>query len=425
MKKTLSIFILFLTTLHGHAENLTLNDCLVLARNNYPSISSYGIIDKIEQFNLSNASKAWLPQGTVSGQLTWQNDVAAWPEKFSNMLAQQGIDFSGIDKTQYRVGLDINQQIWDGGKSSAERRAIESASVVERKSLDVELYEVEGRVQEIYFGILLLEGRIRNLENSETLVDSTFHQMKSMRRNGVATQSDCDQIEAQLLSLEQQKSRLLATCGSYRRVLEIFIGQPTDGRELSIPATNPESTSDRPQMQLFDSQITSILSKKQAIQASLMPQIGAFATGYYGYTGFNMFRNMQNHDPSFNFMVGINVSWNFGSLYTRSNSLHKLEFQRQQIETDRETFLFNNRILETEAASQIAALREVMRNDERIVTLRRSVINAAQSKLRNGIIDATALLSKITDAEMAENDLILHEIELVKALYNLNHIQNR
>jgi len=426
MKNRLLSFLMSLPLiLTAQAEYLTIDECIGLAREHYPAIAQYGLIEKVAQFNLSNASKAWLPQGSVSGQVTWQNDVAAWPEEFSAMLSQLGMNYQGIDKTQYRVGVDVNQQIWDGGKTAANRRTIETASDVERRSLDVQLYDVEGRVQDIYFAILLLDGRITSLDKSTALVDSTLVQVRSMFRNGAAMQSDCDQIEAKLLTLRQQKSQLSATCGSYRRILEIFIGQPIGERNLILPKEVPVAEFARPQMQLFDAQLRNVASQESAVKASAMPQIGAFISGYYGYPGYNMFKNMQKRAPSFNLMAGVKVAWNFGSLYTRRNTLDKLQLQRQQIETNCETFLFNNNIAAAESASQIASLREVMRNDERIVALRRSVIRAAQSQLRNGVIDATALLAKITDAELAENDLTLHNIELTKAIYNLNHIRNK
>lgn len=426
MKHRLTLLLILMSLISSiHAETLTISECVKFARENYPAIAQYGIIEKTAGFNLSNASKAWLPQGSVSAQLTWQNDVAAWPEQFAAMLAQQGINFPGIDKTQYKVGIDVSQQIWDGGQSAANRRMIESETDVQRHALDVQIYDIEGRVQDVYFGILLLDGRINSLQKSISLVDSTLLQMNSMLRNGVAMQSDCDQVEARLLSLRQQTTQLEATRSSYRQVLGIFIGKPMDQYSLTLPSATLEPSATSTQMQLFDAQLRDISSREYGIRASLMPRIGAFASGYYGYPGFNMFKNMQNHDPSFNFLVGVKASWNFGALYSRRNNLDKLQLQRRQIETNRETFLFNNSIALSDSEAQISSLKEIMQSDKRIVELRRSVIRAAQSQLRNGIIDATTLLAKITDAELAENDLILHNIQLTKAIYNLNHIKNK
>lgn len=419
---TLSVIAIALSS---WAETLTIKECVSLASEHYPAIAQYGLLEKMADFNLLNASKAWLPQGTVSAQASWQNDVAALPDALNNVMAQQGLDYPGLNKFQYKLGVDVNQQIWDGGRTSATRRNILTAAENERLSVDLQLYDVEGKVEELYFAILLYDARIERSDKSIAMVDSTLSQVRSMYANGVAMQTDCDQVEARLLTLRQQKSRLVAARASYQRMLETFIGHPIDGRTLVLPDEVAATRYDHPQLRLLDARAANIASQETAIKASVMPQIGAFASGYYGYPGYNMFKNMRSRDPSFNFMIGLRATWNFGSLYTRQNTLDKLRIQRQQIETERETFLFNNSIAENERMGEIDCLRKVMQDDERIVALRASVVHAARSQLRNGVIDITALLTKITDEELAENDLSLHRIELIKAIYQLNHIRNK
>lgn len=407
------------------AQSLTVEECVRLAREHYPAVAGYGLLEKVMQFDLSNASKAWLPQGNVGAQLTWQNDVAALPDLLTDMIRQHGVNYPGLDKTQYRVGLDVAQQIWDGGRSGATKRRIEAATDVDRTALDVALYDVEGRVEEIYFAMLLLDGRIDRIQRSILLVDSTLQQVRAMYANGVAMHSDCDQIEARLLTIEQQQTQLKETRRNYRRILEIFIGEPIGERCLMLPAEQPLTKGCHPQLSLYESQIKGLESQIDGIKASSMPTIGAFISGYYGYPGYNMFKNMRTHDPSLNFIAGLKVSWNFGSLYTKKNDIGRLSQQRQQIEANRETFLFNNAIEQQQINGQIVALREVMKTDKRVVELRQAVVRAAQSQLRNGVIDATGLLTKITDEELAENDFILHNIELVRAIYQLNHTRNQ
>lgn len=428
MNRVLSSLVLsIMIVLNGNAAELTIGECVSLARGNYPAVAQYGLLEKVKQLNLSNVSKMWLPQGSASAQITWQNEVAALPEALTNILSQQGVNYPGLDKTQYRIGIDVSQQIWDGGKTKANKETIATGNAVERTALDLQLYDVEGRVEEIYFSMLLLDERISQCDKTITLVEATLNQVRSMYANGVAMKSDCDQIEAKLLTLQQQKSRLTATLGIIRRIMEIFIGEPIGERSLVLPSEDLTETDDgpHPQLRLFDDRIANLTAQESGIKASVMPTVNAFASGYYGYPGYNMFKNMQSRDLSFNFMVGIKVAWNFGSLYTRSNSLNKLQIQRNQVETERATFNFNNSIAISESVGQIASLREVMRNDKRIVELRNAVITAARSQLNNGIIDATALLSKITDSELAENDMAQHHIELVKATYNLNHLRNK
>lgn len=427
MKRLLTITAVLLATIVlVSAQTLTINECVQKALQHYPAVARYGLLEKSEKYNLANAAKAWLPQGSVYAQGTWQNDVAALPDALTAMMAQQGVSYPGMEKWQYKAGVEVTQQIWDGGRVAANRRAITSSEDVERRSLDLQMYDVEGRVQDIYFAILLMDERIARAGKSITLMDSTLRQVRSMFANGVAMRSDCDQIEAQKLSMAQQRTQMEATRYSYRRMLEIFIGEPLGSRSLMLPDESPaESKYNKPQLKLFDSQLENLTAREAGIKSSSLPTLGAFASAYYGYPGYNMFKNMMSKDMSFNFMVGLKLSWNFSSLYTRKNDLSKLALDRQRIETERETFLFNNNMAETESDAQISSLRQLMKNDERIVCLRRSVLRAAQSQLRNGVIDATALLQKITDEELAENDLTLHRIQLIQALYNLNHIRNK
>jgi len=409
------------------AQVLSIDECVRLAREHYPAVAQYGLVERVGNYDLANAAKAWLPHGGVSAQATWQNDIMTLPDALTEIMHRQGLDYPGIEKTQYKIGVDISQQIWDGGRTRANRRAIETASEVDRRSLDVQMYDVEGRVEELYFGLLLLNERIDRVEKTIDLLASTLHRTQSLYANGVARKSDCDQIEARLLSAGQQKSQLMASRDSYARILEIFIGEPIGERGYVLPE-EPAAMSQEaahPQLRLFDSRLQNITSREAGVKASVMPDIGAFFSGYYGYPGYNMFKSMQTRNMSFNFMVGVKVSWNFGALYTRQNTLKKLQTQRAMVDVERQTFLFNREVAASESSGRIDALRDVIRNDERIVELCASVMDAAQSQLDNGIIDATTLLTKITDYEQAENDFTLHRIELVKTMYNLNHIKNK
>ena len=427
IRTVFAIWLFFGVFISGFARTLTLDECVKLARENYPSVAQYGLLDKTKQLNFANIAKVWLPQGSVGAQITWQNEGAARPDVLTGILAQNGVSYPGLGKTQYRVGLDVSQQIWDGGRNRAGKRAIATGTEVEKSALDVALYDVEARVEELYFSLLLLQESIKSLDQQTTLVDSTLHQVNSLFANGVAMKSDCDQIEAKLLAMKQQRARLIASRSSIARVLGIFTGLNVEDCELAVPHHEEIIGSDatHPNLSFFDRRLTNITAQEEGIHASVMPTVGAFFSGYYGYPGYNMFKNMQNRRLSFNFMVGLKLSWNFGSLYTRKNSLEKLNLEKQMVETERDVFNFNNRMAIAESSGHIEALREVMRNDERILELRRSVVRTAQSQLRNGVIDATSLLTKITDEELAENELVTHRIELIKAIYNLNHLRNK
>ena len=156
-----------------------------------------------------------------------------------------------------------------------------------------------------------------------------------------------------------------------------------------------------------------------------MPRFSAFAQGYYGYPGMDMFKSMVSSDWTLNAIVGVRMSWNIGAFYTKRNNLEKLNAAQKQIAVQRDVFLFNSEMQTTQDDGEIARLRKAIEDDNRIVELRRRVRMAAESQLENGVIDATDLLRKITDETSATLARSTHEIEFLQAIYRLKTTLNQ
>ena len=406
---------------------VTLDECRRLAREHYPEIRQYDLVRRTEEYTLSNARRAWLPQLSFAAQATWQTEVPSFPNALAGMLAQQGIDMPGMNKDQYKAALELNQTLWDGGKSEADKRIARAEAAEQARSADVDLYALQGRVDNLFFGILLLDERIAQTRLTLDLLRSNLEKVRALQRNGVAMQSDADAVEAELLTVNQQLTQVAASRDSYRRMLEIFTGRPLDGEQLERPdASEPRSMeSSRPELALFDATADKLTAQERLVKAATRPRFGLFAQGYYGYPGMDYFQSMMSPDWSWNAMAGVKMSWNFGAYYTRKNSLAKLRTAKEQVEVQREIFLFNTRLQTAEESGDIARLRKALADDDRIVALRRSVREAAESKLRNGVIDTDDLLRKITDEAAAATARSAREIELLKTIYELKHTINR
>lgn len=425
--KRIVFLLCFLLSAAGVGAQPTLEECRTLARTHYPEIRQYDLIRQTEEYTLSNARRAWLPQFALAVQATWQNVVPAFPEALSGMLSQQGMGLPGMNKDQYKLALEMNQTLWDGGKSSADKRIAEAESAEQQRTVDVDMYALEGRVDNLYFGILLLDEQIAQIHLTLDLLRSNLEKVSALQRNGVAMQSDADAVEAELLTVNQQLTQVEASRMSYRRMLEIFIGRSLDGQQLMRPdVTDPASFEPaRPELMLFDAKSDKLTAQERLVKSSTRPRFGLFAQGYYGYPGMDYFQSMASSDWSWNAMVGVKMSWNFGGYYTRKNALNTLRTARQQIDVQRDIFLFNTRLQTTEQSGDVARLRKALADDDRIVQLRRSVREAAESKLRNGVIDTTDLLSKITDEATAATARSAREIELLKTICELRHTINR
>lgn len=409
------------------SAQVTLEECIALAEENYPIISKYDLLEQNKEVNLSNINKGWLPQINVYGQGTVQNDTPSLPESLTNIINQTGTNIAGLNEWQYRIGADISQNIWDGGTSKVHRK-IERAEDAERQAaIDVQLYAVRERVEDLYFGILLMDAQIEQVKNMQLLLQSNLDKLRIMQSNGTAMQSDVDMVEAEYLGTVQQLTQAESASQSYRNVLGLFMGKSIVGQKLVKPeAFIPQDLMpSRPELKYFEKQLQTNEARNASITANMMPKIGLFAQLYYGYTGFDYFENMMNRNPSFNILAGVKLSWNIGALYNKKNDRMKLKLSSDNINVERDIFLFNINLQSRSQLDHIDELKAVIKNNDRIVELRANVRKAAESQLDNGVIDATALLTKLTDEKQARLTAAYHEIQLLQSIYELKYTLNK
>ena len=168
----------------GTRAQITLDDCRRLAREHYPEIRQYDLIRRTADYTVSNARRAWLPQVSLSGQATWQTDVPGFPEQMTGLFAAQGLEIPGLRKDQYKVQLEVSQTLWDGGASRADQAVAEAESAVSQGAVDVDLHALEGRVDDLYFGILLLDERIAQTQVTIGLLRSNLDKVRALQIGG-------------------------------------------------------------------------------------------------------------------------------------------------------------------------------------------------------------------------------------------------
>ncbi|MBO5225374.1 MAG: TolC family protein [Parabacteroides sp.] len=409
-------------------DQLTLEECQQLAQENYPLLKRYNLIQQTTEYSLQNINRGYLPQLVFSGQATYQSDVATLPELLTNLLAQNGYAVKGLDKDQYRIALDLNQIIWDGGNLKAQKENVTAQGEIQTKQTDVDMYNIRERINNLYFGILLIEDKIRLSQDLQTLLQSNYDKLESMRQNGTAMQADVNAIRAEYLKTNQQLTELTSMRQSFQQMLTLFIGkQVTANTTLLKPnATLPISLENlRPELQMFDAQLQQTEAQRRLLNSEVRPRLSLFAQGFYGYPGYNMFEDMFNHDFSLNGLVGVRLSWNISKLYTHKNDKRKLVLAQNQIENAREVFLFNNQLQSTQEQEAIERYRKMMSEDDEIIRLRTSVRQVAEAKLKHGVIDVNNLLQEITRENQARTNQSSHEIEMLKHIYELRHTVNQ
>ena len=409
-----------LMMLPAMAQAQTLEECQRAAEQNYPLIRQYGLIEKTTSLNVANIQKGWLPQVTASAQATLQTDVTAFPDKLQTVFQQTGITMDGLKKDQYRVGIDVQQTVYDGGNIKSQKEIARRQGELQSRQNEVTMYNVRKSVNEMYFSLLLVDEQIRLNADLQTVLEGNEKKLAAMLKGGTASESDWQNVKAERLNVVQKMTGLQSQRTALARMLSIFCGIEVNGLvKPEMPENMNPSINLRPELKALDAQLRLTDAQEKALDAAMMPRLGVFAQGYYGYPGYNMFEDMMSRKFSWNGMIGARLTWNIGALYTRKNDKAKLQVQRETTEVNRERFLFDNNLEQIEQNENISRYRQMMTDDEEIISLRSSIRKAAESKLAHGIIDVNDLVREINSENKARVEQCIHEIEMLKEIYDL------
>lgn len=429
MNRYIFLLLLALSFLNSSAfGQLSIDQCQDKARKNYPQIKQYNLIEQTSAYNISNANKGYLPQLSFSAQATYQSDVTEIPASLGQMLSQltgQNITIASMSKDQYKMVAELSQTIWDGGMISSQKEQIKANTVLEKQKLEVDLYTINERVNQIYFGILALNEQRVQIDLLQKELQTNYEKVKAYMQNGVANQADLDMIRVEQLKVKQKNAELISLQKSYREMLAVMIADTTAltaALEKPVFDTNISSELEikRPELKLFDAQTNLFVSQEKIIRAGNLPKLGVFGQGGYGNPGLNMF------NPGFTpyYILGAKLTWNFSGLYSQGNHLQKIALNKQTVASQKETFLFNTNLKVVNAQNEIAKIKEQIKSDDEIIALRKNIKKAAEVKVENGTLTVTDLIREINAESTAIQEKALRQIQLSMAVYNLKNITN-
>ena len=409
-----------LMMLPAMAQAQTLEECQRAAEGNYPLIRQYGLIEKTTSLNVANIQKGWLPQVSASAQASLQSDVSAFPDEFQKLYQQMGITMEGLERDQYRVGIDVQQTVYDGGNIKSRKEIARRQGELQSRQNEVTMYNVRRRVNEMYFSLLLIDEQIQLNADLQTVLEGNEKKLAAMLKGGTASESDWQNVKAERLNVVQQMTGLKSQRTALVRMLSTFCAMEVNRLvKPEIPENTGSTVNLRPELKTIDAQLRLADAKEKALDATLMPRLGVFAQGYYGYPGYNMFEDMTGRKLSWNGIIGARLTWNIGALYSRKNDKAKLQAERETAEANRERFLLDNKMEQIQQNENISRYRQLMIDDEEIISLRSSIRKAAESKLAHGIIDVNDLVREINSENKARVEQCIHEIEMLKEIYNL------
>ncbi len=416
MIRKLLLLSLFTASTFGLWGQVTIERCYELSQLNYPLIKQYGLIEQSRDYNISTISKGYLPQVELSAG-----------GKYLSQTVEIPIELPGYDplsKLQYSAEITASQSLWDGGTIAAQKAQEQSRHNVERASIDVTMYHVRERINDLYFGILLSKELLNQLELFTIDLESAHQKLAAQVESGTATPSDLNLIKIEQVELASRSLELQHSQRAYLAMLsQLTATDITNASELVVPHYQAVATQEnfRPELSLYQAMVEQAQQSAELVDASIRPKLSLYASGGVGRPGLNMLDNTLS--PYF--IVGASFKWNFGALYGYKNKRRVIDNSIQGIELEQETFLFNTRLSGIKEDGRVAYLEDVIRMDDENIRLRSDIKHSWEFKLSQGIISTLDYTQVVNDYQRAVLDKLVHQIELLETIYDIKYLNNR
>ena len=355
-------FLLFVSGIHAQ---ITLEECQRKTQENYPLVHQYGLVEKTKEYNLENAAKGYLPQFALSAKASYQSEVTEIPVKLP------GVDLKGLPKDQYQVMLELQQKIWDGGGIRMQKKQTTAEAEIEKEKLNVDMYALNSRVNDLYFGILLLDEQLKQNALLQDELERNYRQITAYVENGIANQADLDAVKVEQLNTKQKRVELVSSRMAYLNMLSLLVGEKLSQEtvlEKPVPQDEISAVSEirRPELSLFNAQGVGLQVQEKALNVRHLPQL----------------------------------------------------------DNNRDVFLFNTRLEMTQQDQAIQSLEKQMQDDDEIIRLRTNIRKSAEAKVANGTLTVTEMLRELTNESLARQSKALHEIQRLMGIYQLKYTTN-
>lgn len=409
----LKIMFLLLAAIPSSAQ-LTLDSAYIAARKNYPLIKQKDLIRQTADLTIENLRQGYLPQFSLSGQATYQSDVTKVD------VPVPGIKIEPPSKDQYKVLADVNQLIYDGGQIKQQQVLQELNAVVEEQRLEVELYKLQERVNQLYLGILFLDAQIAQVDLIQQDIQTGIRKVEAQVQNGIAFRSNLIVLQAEQLKNSQRLVELKATRKGLLETLSLFMGQElSESIVLQKPSVaNAQQDIARPELKLYSDQLRVLDHRYKLIRSANLPRTSVFVQGGYGRPGLNVLKN----DFDFFYITGIRFNWPLSGLYTRKRDKQLIEVNKKIVGIQKETFLFNTNTQLRQQRSEVDKMQQLVQTDSQIIDLRVKIKEAARAQLENGVITSNDYLREVNAEDQARQTQIAHQLQLLQAQINYLNI---
>jgi outer membrane protein TolC len=407
------LFLLFIPAF-SFGQTLTLDSAYEQAKQNYPLIRQRQLIQKTAELNIENLSKGFLPQVVINGQATYQSEVTQVD------VPIPGISIPSPSKDQYKVTADVNQTVYDGGLTKTEKVTQRLNEAVEQQKIEVELYKLRDRINQLFLGVLLFDEQIQQALSNKKDLDIGVKTTDAMVQNGTSFRSNLDVLKAEEFKASQRIIELNSNRNSLIRTLGLFTGKELPANIILQKPANPLLTKDitRPELQLFNRQSSLYEQQKKLIYAKNLPRTSLFFQGGYGRPGLNLLKN----EFDWFYITGVRVTWPLGGFYTLKNDRELVEVNKKTVDIQKDIFLLNTNAQLIQQQSDMDKYNQLIATDDQIIALRASVKQASLAQLQNGVITPSDYLREVNAEDQARLMLITHQLQLLQAQINYQTI---
>ncbi len=419
------ILILLSHTAYGQ-DQVTLSECYDLAEANTGLLrekDNYALISGLKDENLR---KNHMPSLDLGGTFLYNSSVIDMGSTLGNLPFPGIADaISPMPHEQYRLTLEVNQVIYDGGAVKNARALGQADLAISQKETETGLRRIRDEVTSYFFSILILSRQEEVLNNYLDVLNKKTVALQSAIDNGAALRTDLDVLSSGKIELEQQISENRIKKNALIRILSDLTGKPIDpSSQFVLPGLSSSLSWElrRPEIDLIDLGINRLDAVAANVAGQRKPKAFGLATlGYGNPPGNNFLRD--EFAPYY--VLGAGLKWNIYDWNRTKNEKEILAVQKTILEDRRKDLSDNLKRLLDAGKAEIDGLNSLLATDIELIALRKRITATAVSQYQNGTITATEYLSEMNAENQALLNHEIHKINLSLAMVRFMNISGQ